>query len=84
MKGLKILRKIFSEKRKERTDKELGRFLIQSSLSSSDDFRVQKSNVNRSVKLIEIGLEFVLHEKQNTLTNVKIFLQLEGYFNEFN
>src|SRR3989442_15065088 len=45
-KGLKISRKIFSKKRKERTEKELGRFLIQSSLSSSDDFGVQKSNVN--------------------------------------
>ena len=45
-KGLKILRKIFLTKRKERTENELGRFLIQSSLSSSDDFGVQKSNVN--------------------------------------
>ena len=32
--------------RKERTEMELDRFLIQSSLSSSDDFGVQKSNVN--------------------------------------
>src|SRR2546429_5876665 len=45
-KGLKILRKILLKMRKERTEKELGRFLIQSSLSSSDDFGVQKSNVN--------------------------------------
>src|SRR2546428_2966079 len=37
------------KKRKERTEKELGRFLIQSSLSSSDDFGVQKSNVNTYV-----------------------------------
>ena len=46
MKGLKILRKIFSKKRKERTEKELGRYLIRSSLSSSDNFGVHKSNVN--------------------------------------
>src|SRR5256714_1205663 len=45
-KGLKILRKILLKMRKERTEMELGRFLIQSSLSSSDDFGVQKSNVN--------------------------------------
>ena len=45
-KGLKILRKIFSEKRKEQTEKEFGRFVIGSSLSSSNDFGVQKSNVN--------------------------------------
>src|SRR2546422_9926757 len=32
--------------RKERTEMELDRFLIRSSLSSSDDFGVQKSNVN--------------------------------------
>src|SRR2546428_1081405 len=38
------------KKRKERTEKELGRFLIRSSLSSSDDFGVQKSNVNKSPK----------------------------------
>src|SRR2546423_15684400 len=49
-KGLKILRKILLKMRKERTEMELGRFLIQSSLSSSDDFGVQKSNVNTSLE----------------------------------